>query len=165
MLRQMTARALKKALWERGFAILVLRLLVGFGFAAHGWAKLERGPDQFALTLAAMGMVAPSAMSWLVTLGELSGGVLLMAGAFVAPLCAPFAVIMLTAMFGVHLPYGFSAIKLRAITAAGAQFGPAGYELNLLYLAALLVLAVSPRGPLSIDAWLDKRRAAPHVPA
>jgi hypothetical protein len=28
----------------------------------------------------------------------------------------------------VHLPYGFSSIKLQAVTAAGAQFGPPGFE-------------------------------------
>jgi putative oxidoreductase len=161
----MTARALKRAIWERGWAILALRLLVGFGFAAHGYAKLARGPDQFATTLSAMGMVAPAFMAWLVTLIELCGGVLLMAGAFVLPLSVPFAVIMVTAMIGVHLPYGFSSIKLRAITAAGAQFGPVGYELNLFYLVALFVLVVSPAGPLSVDAWLDKRRNQPHPSA
>jgi putative oxidoreductase len=29
-------------------------------------------------------------------------------------------------MFTVHLPYGFISIKLLAVTAAGAQFGPPG---------------------------------------
>ena len=161
----MTARALKRAIWERGWAIFALRLLVGFGFVVHGYAKLERGPAQFAATLAALGMVAPAFMAWLVTLIELFGGALLMAGAFVVPLSVPFAVIMVTAMVGVHLPYGFSSIKLRGITAAGAQFGPVGYELNLFYLVALFVLVVSPAGPFSIDAWLDKRRSQLHASA
>src|SRR5438046_8427990 len=124
MVRAMTAQALRRTMWEQGWAMLALRLLVGLGFTAHGYAKLERGPDQFAAALTAMGMVAPFVMAWLVTLIELIGGLALMAGAFVAPLCLPFAIIMFTAMFGVHLPYGFSSIKLRAITAAGAQFGP-----------------------------------------
>lgn len=161
----MTAGALRRTLWEGGWATLALRLVVGFGFAAHGYAKLERGPGQFAASLATMGMFAPLLMAWLVTLIELLGGVLLMSGAFVAPLCLPLAAIMITAMLGVHLPYGFSSIRLRAITAAGAQFGPVGYEINLLYLVALLALAVSPSGPLSIDRWLDKRKRMHHVSA
>lgn len=159
----MTVGSVRRTLWQGGWAILALRLLVGFGFAAHGYAKLERGPAQFAASLATMGMFAPLIMAWLVTLIELLGGVLLMSGAFVTPSCLPLAVIMLTAMLGVHWPYGFSSIRLRAITAAGAQFGPVGYELNLLYLVALLALAVSPSGPLSIDAWLDKRRRRSHI--
>ncbi len=161
----MTREALKKLLWEKRWALFALRLLVGFGFAAHGYAKLERGVEHFALTLAAMGMVAPKFMAWVTALVELCGGLSLMAGAFVVPLCLPFAIIMLTALVGVHLPYGFSSIRLRAITPAGAQFGPIGYELNLLYLAALLVLAVSPSAPLSFDAWLDKRRRKLHASA
>jgi len=150
-------------MWDGGWAIVALRLLVGFGFAAHGYAKLERGPEQFATALTAMGVAAPLVMAWVVALIELIGGLALMAGAFVAPLCLPFAIIMFTAMFRVHLPYGFSSIKLRAVTAAGAQFGPVGYELNLFYLSALLLLFVSPTAPLSIDGWLDKRRSRPHA--
>ena len=158
-------KRLMQTMWDRGWAVFVLRILVGFGFAAHGHAKLERGPAQFAVALAGMGMVAPLLMAWLVTLTELLGGVLLMAGAFVRPLCLPFSVIMVTAMIWVHLPYGFSSVKLRAITAEGAQFGPIGYEINLFYLAALLILATAPVGLFSVDRWLDKRRRLHHASA
>src|SRR5262249_17360005 len=154
-----------RTLWDGGWAVLVLRLLVGFGFAVHGYAKLERGPAQFAVALTGMGMVTPLFMAWLVTLIELLGGVLLMAGAFVRPLCLPLSIIMITAMIGVHLPYGFSSVKLRAVTAQGAQFGPTGYEINLFYLAALLILAVAPIGLFSVDGWLDKRRRLLHASA
>ncbi|HVY31080.1 MAG TPA: DoxX family protein [Polyangiaceae bacterium] len=152
-----------QTLWDKGWAVLILRILAGFGFAAHGYAKLERGPAQFAVALTGMGMVAPLFMAWLVTLIELLGGILLMAGAFVRPLCLPLSVIMVTAMIGVHLPYGFSSVKLRAVTAQGAQFGPTGYEINLFYLAALLILAVAPVGSFSVDGWLDKRKRLLHA--
>jgi putative oxidoreductase len=163
MKRHMAVATWKRVLWDDGWAVLVLRLLVGFGFAAHGYAKLERGPAQFAAALTAMHVVAPLVMAWCVTLVELVGGILLMAGLFVRPLCLPLALIMLTALVTVHLPYGFSSIRLRAVTAAGAQFGPVGYEINLLYLAALLVLSVSPTGAVSVRAWLDARRKGSHV--
>lgn len=65
---------------------------------------------------------------------------------------------MLTALFGVHLQYGFSSIRLKALTPAGAEFGPVGYELNLLYIAALVALAVSPPSALSLGRWLEMRR-------
>ena len=54
-------------------------------------------------------------------------------------------------MVTVHLRYGFSSVKLLSVTASGAQFGPVGYELDLLYLAALLIFALQGPGPLSID--------------
>ena len=60
-------------------------------------------------------------------------------------------------MFTVHLPYGFSSIKLEAVTAAGPQFGPPGYETNLLYLACLVALVLGGSGPLAIDGLLAKR--------
>lgn len=160
-----TMRNIMQTMWDKGWPVLALRILIGFGFAAHGYAKLERGPAQFAVALGAMGLAAPLFLAWLVTLIELFGGVLLMAGAFVRPLCVPLSIIMITAMIGVHLPYGFSSVKLRAVTAQGAQFGPTGYELNLLYLAALLILAVAPLGRFSIDGWLDERKRLPHASA
>lgn len=61
-------------------------------------------------------------------------------------------------VFKVHLPYGFSSIKLVAITAAGPQFGPPGYECNLLYLACLATLVLGGSGPLPIDGFLEERR-------
>ena len=41
---------------EKGWALLPLRLMVGFGFAAHGYAKLNRGPENFAIILTAIGV-------------------------------------------------------------------------------------------------------------
>jgi putative oxidoreductase len=72
-------------------------------------------------------------------------------GAFVRAVSLPMAITMLVAMFTVHLRYGFSSIKLMAVTPAGAQFGPPGYEVNLLYLACLTALVLAGPGPLSID--------------
>lgn len=143
---------------ERGWALLPLRLVIGFGFAAHGYAKLSRGPEHFGAILAAIGIPQPHFMAWLTALLELVGGICLMAGAFVAPLCIPLAVVMLTAMFSVHLQYGFSSIRLKEVTSSGAVFGPIGYELNLIYLVGLLTLALGGSGPLSVDHFLKKAR-------
>lgn len=132
---------------------------MGFGFAAHGYAKLARGPESFAAILAAMGIPAPGPAAWLTSLLELLGGISLMLGAAVVPLSLPLAVIMAGALFGVHLRYGFSSVRLEGLSASGAKFGPVGYELNLLYIAGLLALALSGSGPLSIDRWLEARRS------
>ena len=143
--------------WVR-WALLPLRLVVGFGFVAHGWAKLARGPEGFAAILGAIGVPQPHVMAWVTTLVEVIGGLAIMAGAFLVPAGAVLAVVMLTAMFGVHLRYGFSSIRLLAVTASGAEFGPVGYEVNLLYIAALLAIAVGGPGPLSMDGWRTRRR-------
>jgi putative oxidoreductase len=67
------------------------------------------------------------------------------------------AAVLLVAMFTVHLPYGFSSIKLQGVTAAGAQFGPPGFETDLLYLACLAALVLGGAGPLSVYDLLRKR--------
>jgi hypothetical protein len=50
------------------------------------------------------------------------------------------------------------SIKLLAVTPAGAQFGPPGYECNLLYLACLVALVLSGSGPLSLDGVFSRKR-------
>lgn len=140
------------------WALLPLRLMVGFGFAAHGYAKLSRGPEHFAAILDSIGVPLPHLMAWVTALLEFLGGISIMAGAFVVLLSLPLAVVMVTAMFSVHLQYGFSSIRLTAVTAEGAHFGPIGYELNLLYIAGLLALALHGAGRLSVDHWLKERR-------
>ena len=76
-----------------------------------------------------------------------------MAGAYVPFAVIPLVIVMLTAMFTVHLPNGFSSIKLMAVTAEGAKFGPPGYESNLVYIAALVTLALGGASPWSLDGW------------
>jgi putative oxidoreductase len=65
----------------------------------------------------------------------------------------PLAMVMSTAMWTVHRPFGFSSIKLVAVTAAGPQFGPPGVETALLYLACLATLALTGPDPLAWDAF------------
>ena len=101
---------------------------------------------------------APHFMAWVTILTELLGGLAIFLGAFVSLISLPLAAVLLVAIFTVHLPYGFSSIKLQAVTAAGAQFGPPGFETNLLYLACLAALVLGGSGPLAIDGVLAKRR-------
>lgn len=42
-----------------GWYALPLRLAIGFGFMQHGYAKLERGPEDFINILHAMGIPVP----------------------------------------------------------------------------------------------------------
>src|ERR1700732_4361096 len=144
------------------WAPIPLRLIVGFGFMQHGFAKLSKGPDAFATILQAMGVPGPHFMAWLTILVELLGGFAVILGAFVTLVSLPMIVVLLVAMFTVHLPYGFSSIKLLAVTAAGAQFGPPGYETDLLYLACLAALVLGGSGPLAIDGIIRKRRKVGH---
>jgi len=139
------------------WASFPLRLIVGFGFLQHGFAKLSRGSDAFATILHALGVPAPHFMALLTILIEILGGLAVILGAFVTLVSLPMAALLLVAIFTVHLPYGFSSIKLIAVTPAGAQFGPVGYECNLLYLACLAALVIGGSGPLSVDNCARRR--------
>ena len=133
------------------------RLIVGYGFMEHGFAKLARGPEAFATILHAIGVPAPHLMAWSTILIEVLGGLAVILGAFVTLVSVPMAVVLLVAIFTVHLPYGFSSIKLMAVTAAGAQFGPPGYETDVLYLACLAALVLGGSGPLTVDGLIRTR--------
>jgi putative oxidoreductase len=133
------------------WAVLPMRLLVGYGFMEHGFSKLSRGPDAFAAILQQLGVPLPHVAAWLTIGTELVGGLALLLGAFVVWATIPTAFVLLVAIVTVHLPYGFSSVKLQSVSPSGARFGPVGYELNLLYLAALILLAFQGPGPLSID--------------
>ncbi len=85
------------------------------------------------------------------------GGLAILAGAYVAAVSTPLICSMLVAMFKVHLRYGFSAIKTIGLTSDGPLFGPPGYEVNLLYVAGLLALALGGAGALSLDRWRARR--------
>jgi putative oxidoreductase len=130
----------------------------------HGFAKLSEGPDAFAAILHALGVPAPHLMAWLSILTELIGGLAVFLGAFLPLVSLPLAALLLVAVFTVHLPYGFSSIKLMGVTAGRAQFGPPGFECNLLYLACLTALVLTGSGPLGIDEYLRKKSERPVAP-
>jgi putative oxidoreductase len=106
--------------------------------------------------LHALGVPAPHFMAWTTIVIELVGGLAVIAGAFVPLVSLPMIAVLMVATLTVHLQYGFSSIKLMAVTSAGAQFGPPGYETDLLYLACLAALMLGGSGPFAVDGWLGR---------
>ena len=137
---------------------VLLRLIIGYGFIMHGFAKLARGPETFATVLGTLGVPLPHLMAWLTTLVELIGGLAVLIGAFVPLAALPMAIVLLTAMFTVHLRYGFFSVKLVEVSPTGIKFGTVGYELTLLYLAGLAALVLGGPGAFSVDRWRARRR-------
>lgn len=135
---------------RHAWALLPLRLIVGYGFLAHGLAKWSRGPANFAMLLQQIGVPMPVASAWMVTLLEVFGGIAILTGVLVTLASVPLIVSMLIAMVTVHLRYGFSSINTIGLTPSGPVFGPPGIEINLLYIASLIALALLGPGPLSL---------------
>lgn len=139
------------------FAPLPLRLIIGYGFLAHGVAKLERGPEHFVAIVQAIGMPFPHAMAWLAIGSEVVCGLMMLAGAFVPLIALPMLAVLVVALVTVHVQFGFTSIKLLDVTPSGPRFGPPGMETDLLYVAGLATLVLGGPGPAALDNWLRRR--------
>jgi putative oxidoreductase len=125
--------------------LLILRVIVGIVFVAHGAQKVfVWGIDGVTAGFAGMGVPAPAVVATLVAFGELLGGVALIAGVLTRLASLGLAIIMVGAVTLAHLPAGF--------------FAPEGYEFTLTLAAASLALMFAGAGQLSVDAALAKRR-------
>ena len=101
------------------WAPIPLRLIVGYGFMQHGFAKLSRGPEAFAAILHAIGMPAPHLMAWLTILIEILGGLAVLLGALVPLVSLP----MIAASLRGHL-HCSSALWVQLYQADGRDFRP-----------------------------------------
>lgn len=135
------------------YALILLRLIVGYGFLAHGLAKWSKGPEVFAGILQATGVPLPHLMAWITIATEILSGIAFLIGAFVPLVSIPAIILLAVAIFTVHLPYGFTSIKLLSVNNGRAQFGPPGYECDLLYIACILTLALNGPTPWSVDNY------------
>jgi len=135
------------------YAAIPLRLIAGYGFLAHGLAEWSKGPEVFAGILHAMGVPLPHVMAWVTIATEIVSGIVFLIGAFVPLVSIPAIILLAVAIFTVHLPYGFSSIKLLSVNNGRSQFGPPGYECDLLYIACILALALIGPTPWSVDKY------------
>jgi len=135
------------------YAAIPLRVIVGYGFLVHGLAKWSKGPEAFAEILRATGVPLPHFMAWITIATEIVVGTAFLVGAFVSLVSIPGVILLAVAIFTVHLPYGFSSIKLISVENGRAQFGPPGYECDLLYVSCIVALVLIGPSPWSIDSY------------
>ncbi|HWN14445.1 MAG TPA: DoxX family protein, partial [Candidatus Dormibacteraeota bacterium] len=125
-----------------------------------GLAKWHHGPEAFSAILHALGVPSPLLMAWVTIATELLSGIAILIGAFVSLISIPSIILLTVAVFTVHLPYGFSSIKLLGVSNGMAQLGPPGYECNLLYIASIVALALIGPTPWSVDSHRTRKRLA-----
>lgn len=122
--------------------LTILRVVVGFLFAAHGWQKVNEWT--IAGTQAAfgeMGIPLADIVAPIIAVLELGGGIALILGLLARPFAALLAIDMLGALVLVHLP-------------AGVFVAEGGYELVLILGAAALAIALAGPGRASVDRAL-----------
>lgn len=121
---------------------MILRLGLGLVFAVHGWQKLANGPAGFAGMLTGLGVAAPAVFSWLVTIAELVGGIMLVLGLLTRLVTLPLIATIISAIALVKTDLGI-------IAPAGTPMP--GAELDIVLLAGLVALLLMGPGRLSID--------------
>jgi len=121
-------------------SLLILRLVLGIIFMAHGSQKMFGmfgGPG-----LSAMVQPPPNGMGplgYLVSIGEFFGGVGIVFGFLSRFSAASIIVIMIGAIVKVHWPVGF--------------FGPKGFEYNLALIGLALPILLCGPGRFSIGQY------------
>ena len=134
------------------YGILLLRIVVGLIFVAHGSQKLfgwfgGGGPAGTTAFLASLGYRAPARMAIVVGLSEVVGGLLLGFG-FLLPLAALLiSIVMLNAIATVVLPKGFIG----------------GYEFELTLMAVALGVTATGPGRISIHRLIGWHSQLPGV--
>ena len=125
------------------WGLLILRIVVGVVFAAHGAQKLMGGVDSTAGFMGFLGIPMPQIAAIVLIAVELVGGIALILGLGTRYVAALLAVDMLVAMVLVHLANGFFV-------------STNGIELVLLLLAASLFFVLSGGGRLAVDQMWAK---------
>ena len=126
------------------FSLLVLRVVLGIVFMAHGAQKLFGAFDGpgLAAFVQALGPVA-----YLVTVGEFFGGLGLILGILPRFSAASIVVIMLGAIAMIHGKVGFF------MNWSGKQAGE-GFEYHLLAIAALAPIVIAGPGRFAVARLL-----------
>ncbi|HEX8244892.1 MAG TPA: DoxX family protein [Longimicrobium sp.] len=125
--------------------LLILRVVVGIIFVAHGWQKVSGGLGNVGGMFGQMGVPMPGVTGPLVALLELLGGLALIFGLLTRLAALGLAIDMLGAIALVHFKNGFFM-----------QNG--GYEFALSLLGACLALMFTGAGAYSLDAAIAGRR-------
>ncbi len=143
-------RARRLRAWSRVLtpgALTILRVVVGFILAVHGWQKLS-DMGAWEGMVAQLGVPAPQLFAVLSMVAELGGGIALMLG-LLTPLAAlAILVNMLVAIFVVHAEGGLLANNN-------------GFEYPLTIASVALFFLARGAGPISLDhAFFGRRREA-----
>ncbi len=126
----------------RDLPLLAIRLVLAYGFWTPAMMKWKN-IDGIAEWFASMNYPMPTFNAYAAATTELVGAILLLIGFGTRLISIPLMVIMLVAIFTVHLAGGFDA-------------GNNGFEIPLYYLIMLFTLLVYGGGNISLIGLIKK---------
>ena len=113
--------------------ITIVRIAATAMMIIHGTYRIfDGGVGGFGEFLGSQGLPAGVAVAWLLTLVEIAGGLLLIAGRFVRPLCAWFILELLAGIALVHFREGWFVVG----------GGRNGFEYSVLLIVCFVAVAV-----------------------
>jgi len=128
----------------QSISLLAARLIVAYGFWTPAWKKFGN-IDAVASWFATLGIPFPLINAYLSASTEILGVILLTLGLMTRLISIPLIVIMLVAIFTVHLPNGFHAAEN-------------GFEIPLYYMLFLSLFLSFGAGKISVDHFLFKKQ-------
>lgn len=134
---------------QRELGLLLLRLVIGIIFMAHGMQKLfgffgGGGITGTADFFTNLGIPFPVTTAWIVAIGETFGGLLLCIGLLTREIAVFFIVLMIGAIITVHGQNGFFITN-------------SGFEYNFAIIGICLCLLFCGGGGFSMDRFQNSR--------
>lgn len=126
----------------RDGALLLLRVVLGVVFVAHGWQKFFiTGMTEVTGQFSQSGVPQPQLSAYLAGVSELVGGSMLVVGLLTTAVAGALALLMAAALYFVHLDHGIFVAQN-------------GVEFVAVLIVALLMVVVFGPGRASVDGAL-----------
>lgn len=132
------------------WALLILRLFLGFVFMMHGAQKLfgafgGSGVKGLAAYFAKLGLEPSLPLAWVVTITEFFGGICIILGLLTRFWAAGLVIDMTVAVLKVHIPNGFF-------------WGRGGFEFPLTLAVIALVVVLAGPSMMAVDRAIGLER-------
>ena len=136
-LKQLYLKYAHLSAYGKSISLLLARLVVAYGFygpAMMKWSDISSVADWFGK----LGIPYPTLNAYMAASTEITGVVLLTLGFLIRLISIPLIIVMLVAIFTVHIHNGFSC-------------GNNGFEIPVYYMLFLLIFITTGAGKFSLD--------------
>ncbi len=132
--------------WMQSWGLVPLRIVLGVVFLMHAWQKVAVfGVAGTADILDKLGIPLATFAAVLLIVVESAGGLAIIGGYYTRVFSALLVIEMCVAIPVARFNGGF--------------FAPSGYEFEATLLGACATLALVGPGAISVEAWLQRRKA------